>query len=174
MWCDRILIDMGTLNCASSYLHSALDPEKVKTTVKETIRMIKQSKIEFDSIAFRGMSGALIAPMVAMALGKPVSMVRKREHNSHCGLMVEGCDDPATYIIVDDMISSGETMKLIVKAMGDRHTRPECVGIFLYIPKEHFYNSRRNTKCDNFEIYRDGRIAQSIPCFKNRYLEHKS
>ena len=58
--------------------------------MKGLVAGIKESGIECDAIAFRGMSGALVGPMVALELGKEFIMVRKRNANSHSSYMVEG------------------------------------------------------------------------------------
>jgi len=90
----------------------------------------------FDAIVFRGMSGALVAPIVGYLIKKPVVLVRK-DKDSHSNYWVEGLYEVNRYIIIDDLISSGATMNEILKKMKERHVAEfssphECVGMFLY------------------------------------------
>jgi len=71
---------------------------------------------EFDAIAFRGMSGAMVAPILAHLLGKTLIMVRKGE-NCHSCHGVEGDAGADSYIIVDDFLSTGDTIEQIVTAV---------------------------------------------------------
>lgn len=108
-----------------------------------------------DVIVTRGSSGLLVGSRVAeMSKGKlHLIHVRKEGENSH-GRQVEGArhmlsaiDNPR-YLIVDDFVSSGETVREIVKAIDKdltskygptAGTRPECVGVLCY--------------CDSYEEY---------------------
>lgn len=70
---------------------------------------------KFDAIAFTGMSGALIAPPVSLKLGKPFIMVRKPYVSGHSEWAVEGDYGAKSYIILDDFMATGETVKRIRK-----------------------------------------------------------
>lgn len=72
---------------------------------------------EFDTIAFRGMSGALIAPILALNLQKELILVRKPADDSHSWFKVEGNKDAQRYVIVDDFESSGKTKRTIIEAV---------------------------------------------------------
>lgn len=90
-----------------------------------------QSRI-FDAIAFSGMSGAIMAPMIAMALKKPLIMVRKDTSNCHSKRKVEGAYDAGTYIIVDDLVCSGDTCKRIYDSIKEVNANAICVGVYVY------------------------------------------
>ena len=130
----------------SEYLHNVLTPGRLTQTVNRVIRLIARSKVKFDAIAFRGMSGALIAPQVASHFSVPLLMIRKNKNNSHSRLTIEG-KAVKKYIIVDDCISSGKTMEIIVDAVrrfgeyngGWSKDDIKCQGIFLYSPSEGEY-----------------------------------
>jgi hypothetical protein len=124
----------------ASYLENGCDHASVKELVKKAVRKLK--KLDFDSIAFRGVSGALIAPIVAYKLKKPVTCIRKPTEPSHgCGT-VEGAVNFERYIIIDDFISTGDTVNTIrhtlVKFAGDRAVMPnpppipKCIAIYLW------------------------------------------
>jgi adenine/guanine phosphoribosyltransferase-like PRPP-binding protein len=92
---------------------------------------LEPHKDRFDAIAFRGMSGAMVAPAVAIKLGKPFILVRKRGDGSHSEHQVEGAVGCSRYIIVDDLIASGETVRAIQDDVS-RHSKATCVGIALW------------------------------------------
>lgn len=104
-------------------------------TIKRSKRIIKDSGLEFDSIAFCGMSGAVVAPALAIALKKKLIMVRKTMDKSHSSCCVEGYIDAKKYLFVDDFISLGETFRFVRKQIKEQFTNGEsakCVGIFQY------------------------------------------
>ena len=93
--------------------------------------------MEFDAIAFRGMSGCLFAAVLAYELRKPMIMVRKRVKrgdggyttDSHSSMFVEGDQSARTYIIVDDFIASGATVREIHKEIKEVMPEARCIGI---------------------------------------------
>ena len=121
------------LYMSSEYLRDPLCGKKLRKIAKAISRSVKKSGLEFDSIAFRGMSGALLAPTVASLLEKPLLLVRKGKTSRHSKRSVEGyIGKGCSYIIIDDFIFSGETVKEIQQEINDECDDTECVGIFLY------------------------------------------
>lgn len=105
----------------------------------ETIRLCIEelSKIDFDAIAFCGMSGALIAPVLAHKMGKELLMVRKNAGNdgSHSAKFVEGyVRANQKVVIIDDLISTGATLQNIVRGLNQFFPSKlyEIVGVILY------------------------------------------
>jgi hypothetical protein len=121
----------------SPHILSSICPSRREYIIPQLVKNITNFGLSaFDAIAFRGMSGALVAPIVGYLLGKPVVLVRRGE-NSHSKYLVEGLHEVNRYIIIDDLISSGTTINTILQMMRNRHeseflTPHECVGIFLY------------------------------------------
>lgn len=134
---------------SSCYLEKVMDPQNLPKVVRRFACVVRKSKIEFEAIAFRGMSGALVAPMLAHHMKKGLLVVRKPSEQSH-GAKVEGMIDAERYIIVDDFISSGKTVKEIQETI--HHYRKainepvsaKCVGIFLYGRGPRHTGSRTN------------------------------
>lgn len=86
---------------------------------------------DFDAIAFRGMSGALIAPTVALLMDKNLLMVRKPEDsNNHSGRDVEGDTAARRYVIIDDLVSSGNTVRTIQKEVAVFAPGAVCIGVY--------------------------------------------
>jgi orotate phosphoribosyltransferase len=102
--------------CTGGYLHNALERSQRQKAVERLVKGIRASKISFDAIAFTGLSGALVGVPVADRLKKPIIAIRK-EKTSHTTALVEGCHNQERYIIVDDCISSGDTIKNIQSKM---------------------------------------------------------
>jgi len=75
----------------TEYLHSFLGFNKLRFNVARMAKAIRKSGIEFDAIAFRGNSGALLASPLATLLKKHLILVRKNTADSHSYTTVEGC-----------------------------------------------------------------------------------
>lgn len=123
----------------SSYLIAG---EELAATIRKATQhlrwRIRHKGLRVDAIAFRGISGAMVAPHVAAALGLPAILVAKTGETQHRGpvsvLWDERRADPRyrwnvmgwrlsrlseadrpRYVIVDDFISSGATVRAITK-----------------------------------------------------------
>jgi adenine/guanine phosphoribosyltransferase-like PRPP-binding protein len=115
--------------CAD-YLEYALYAHVQREIVDRCVEAIHQKiNQRFEAIAFRGLSGALIAPAVAYKLGKPLLPVRKGEdtHSSH---YTEWGSDHRSFIILDDFISGGGTIRAILDSL--EVDGAECRGIVLW------------------------------------------
>lgn len=115
----------------SSYLVPLFQPAMTDKIVNALVTMLREKEVEFDTIVFRGMSGSLIAPIIAYLMHKSLLVVRKDSENNHSGYSLEG-NHPSRFIIIDDFISSGHTIKTILSDVGDRFPNAICQGIFLW------------------------------------------
>lgn len=92
----------------SSYLHAAFEtPEIMVTKATEVL-----DGVEFDTMIGTGLSGTLVVPLIARALGKAFAIVRKANDSSHRERAVEG-NVGERWIFVDDFVSSGETLNRV-------------------------------------------------------------
>lgn len=117
----------------TDYLDKVFDITLYPFTV-ESVKCIL-TELQYDAIAFRGTSGAALAFPLSLSLGKPLLHVRKP--GSHATSKVEGDLTSKSYVIIDDFISSGKTLKLIKSRINSFYKSkklmiPECVGIILY------------------------------------------
>jgi adenine/guanine phosphoribosyltransferase-like PRPP-binding protein len=119
-----------SIRCAS-HLEPMLTPERARFTVRQVIKMIKARDLKFDTIACRGVSGLLIAPVVAMRLNKTLLVVRKGE-NTHSTHAVEGDYGAKRYLILDDFIDGGSTVRAIVEGIYGVSPKARCVGFIAY------------------------------------------
>ena len=102
--------------------------EVLKTAIGKLARM------EFDAIAFCGMSGALIAPSLAASLKREIIMVRKEDDcNNHSPYRVEGYVSAQTYIFVDDFVGTGSTFEHVLTQIQGFAPHARCLGYYQYI-----------------------------------------
>lgn len=114
---------------ASSYLEPFLNPASLAKIARASAE--KLQAFRFEAIAFRGVSGALIAPVLSIMMGKKLVCVRKPDERSHSDYPVEGAiADLGSYVIVDDFMASGETARHIIKAIYEQEPHARCIGLF--------------------------------------------
>ncbi len=122
----------------SAYL--LMTPKVLRRVVKRVVRKLTKlkKKVKFDTIAFRGNSGASVAFPVAVEMGIQMALIRKgKDQESSHGDPIEGAGEMKNYIILDDFIFSGTTIdtiynKIQTRAKDLQHTDVKCVGIALY------------------------------------------
>lgn len=115
----------------TSYMENNLSgPLKLAEVIRKTTAALRPYASLFDAIAFQGMSGALVAPAVSIRLKKHLIMVRKDDghHGQHT---VEGALD-CPYVILDDLSSTGQTLKRIQNLIFKESPDSFCAGIYLY------------------------------------------
>lgn len=114
----------------SGYMTRAFRPDIFSKIIVESLRVLRPHSKEFDAIAFRGFSGSMLGPILAFALKKKMIIVRKEKEPSH-GSSIEGarCN---RYIIVDDFIAGGMTVRTIISKIAASTIGGIPVGIFLW------------------------------------------
>ena len=118
------------IRCAA-HLTTMLTPRRAKYTARQVVKMIKERGLEFDAIACRGVSGLLIAPIVAMRLNKTLIVVRKGE-KTHSNYTVEGDHGAKSYLILDDFIDEGGTVRSITHCIFKANPSARCTGFIAY------------------------------------------
>jgi orotate phosphoribosyltransferase len=122
----------------ASYLEKVMTFKNRVKTLKSAKKVIKKKiGMKFDTIAVTGVSGLVFGTVLAHELKKNLCVVRKQD-GSHSHLKVEsGQSGQGRYIIVDDLIESGNTIRRINSEIqssdGKDCPNPSvCVGIYLY------------------------------------------
>lgn len=125
---------------ASGYSRHQFDREKLRATAQRIAVRIPKLLQRFgaDAVVVTGKSGMSVAFAAMMLADLPLVVVRKRGENSH-GSMVEGVEGLVVrkYIILDDFVSSGDTVRTIARDMEqnahayDREV-PQPVGVACY------------------------------------------
>lgn len=125
---------------ASSHLRKVFDPATLRIIAAETERL----RVEHGAaiVVVRGLSGTLVASAMSAMFGTPFAVARKSNEVSH-GSAVEVVayseageqKEYQDWIIVDDLIASGTTVKAIREAVDNyapSTIQGRCVGIVLY------------------------------------------
>lgn len=100
----------GAITLTPYYCESIVsDPDEVIGRAKDEL-----DGVDFDTFVVRGMSGALIAPLLAREMGKKWLLVRKPEdaQSSHSSTMWIG-ELGRRWIFLDDFVSSGNTRRKV-------------------------------------------------------------
>lgn len=111
------------------YLKGVINPKDRKKKIERIIKMLKPYNDRFTTFAFMGMSGALIAPLLADKMGKDILLVRKND-KSHSYYNAEGRVD-GDYVIIDDLVDSGKTVRKIIDDISKVYPI-KCVALVLY------------------------------------------
>jgi orotate phosphoribosyltransferase len=99
--------------------------------------------VDYDMIIGTGLSGGLVIPKLADALGVDWGIVRKEEEESHRERRVEGTRFGRKWVFVDDFVASGATRRR-VKAEVQRYCRDR--GITTEYAGTYSYRNSRFTK----------------------------
>jgi adenine/guanine phosphoribosyltransferase-like PRPP-binding protein len=119
---------MYDANYLSPYLTEYFNPKKAKKQIEHAVTVLKRYHKKYDTIVFTGLSGALIAPDLSRKLNKQLIAIRKekRRHSYHD---VEGYTACKRYVIVDDFIFTGSTVKRIKAKMKQFNSKAVCIGV---------------------------------------------
>ena len=85
------------------------DPATFAKVVRLTVKGLKS--VKFDTVVFRGFSGAIVGPIVALRMKKKWALVRKAREDTHSSSKIEG-DVHGDYVI--------------------ECNEGRCVGVYLY------------------------------------------
>ena len=100
----------------AEYLRNFIRLDNARRHINLACKVFK--RMDFDAIAFTGVSGMLIGPTICLRLGKPMIVVRKGDlDDCHSSNRVEGFQAAKRYVIVDDFVGSGDTVRRIQEAV---------------------------------------------------------
>jgi adenine/guanine phosphoribosyltransferase-like PRPP-binding protein len=102
---------------------------------REKLALIQRSLkgIKFEAFAVSGLSGIVLASVLAHRMRKALVIVRKEETPSPNSYnKIEGPDDLTSFVVLDDLISSGGTLRRIVEGVAIRYPHAKGAGVFLY------------------------------------------
>jgi adenine/guanine phosphoribosyltransferase-like PRPP-binding protein len=113
----------------SSWITKFVCTASLKKHAQDAARAMRTISAPYDTIVFSGSSGTLIGPILALRLEKEMVLVRKEDDENHSGNNVEGFDGTKKYIIVDDFVDSGATVKRIQRKMHVFAPKAKCLGV---------------------------------------------
>ena len=127
----------------TDYLGKVYQVNKFIEEINKAAKIIRKFKRKnpFDAIAFTGTSGAAFAYPLSYKLGIPLICIRKSVTDNHFRRKVEGQVNTKRYIIVDDFIESGKTIRRIQKEIKNNWAAkpPQLIGIYLYAQSYPYY-----------------------------------
>ena len=117
----------------SAYMKQLGSARNLRKVVRLTSNFVKEQFSGKFAIACRGISGLAIAAPVAVRLNKQLIVVRKKQQGSHGETLTEGIPTGNfEYIIIDDFISLGHTIKEIKSTINANNPNNVNIGIVLY------------------------------------------
>lgn len=107
--------------------------------------------LSFDCIAVRGTSGLGFGAALAYELDKNVAVIRKTRRGCNSQNWVESPDTVKKFLVVDDLIDSGATIRAILKRMKKEHPDAECIGAYLSYESELLSVDRLKVRIKHYE-----------------------
>ena len=124
------------------FSHAFQYPQATVDAICHALNNPKFDRVDF--IVGRGVSGLMTLLPVSIQSGIRCSAVRKSvdtemsacDGGSHSGSAVETYLPPGErvnrYVIIDDLIESGNTVEQVIQTMTTTYTHSQCVGVILY------------------------------------------
>lgn len=103
----------------TSYHESGFWIGQREKTVQRVAALIRKRKLIKLPIVVTGISGMSIGFPVAHKLGMKLAVVRKGRERSHASNCIEGYQPNKEYIILDDFIDTGATIRRIHKEIAN-------------------------------------------------------
>ena len=109
-------------------------PKEREFIVNSFIKLIRKNKIKFDGFAGTATAGIPWASWLAQKLKKPMVYVRSETKDHGKENLVEGkVEDGKSYIVVEDLISTGSSSINTINAVREKNGIVEnCIAIFTY------------------------------------------
>ena len=130
----------GDIIQGASHTCKVLNHKSRNKIIIKAVCDLRKLADSFDSIACCGVSGLMVVPQIAELLNKNIVIVRKPDEKRYSDFYIEGVS-PYRYIIVDDLICSGDTFKWIRQAIYEDNPKAICNGLYCYLPDECAYTT---------------------------------
>jgi adenine/guanine phosphoribosyltransferase-like PRPP-binding protein len=128
----------GKIIQGASHTSMVLNHKIRNKVIIKAVCDLRKITTEFDSIVCCGVSGLMVVPQISEILQKHIVVARKENEERYSNFFIEGVV-PRKYIIVDDLICSGNTIRHILTSMKENCARSECFGVYCYLPEECVY-----------------------------------
>jgi hypoxanthine phosphoribosyltransferase len=150
---------------APSHTWDQFHPDRFHKLVDETIvkvRELKEKYPEIEALAACGHSGLMLVGAVSYALNMPQIAVRKSADTEHDCYLADGWMGCRGYLVVDDLINSGDTIRRIRNHIRDTSEyfdrKPKMVGVLLYMgysPDNEKYDLKdyRDNSSENIKVF---------------------
>lgn len=166
----------------AEYFASIFLTESRKDVISRALQAL--GNVDFDTICVRGMSGAMVGPILAHELGKDLILIRK--HGDRCHYSAPIYKHPESkahrYVIVDDFIRTGTTVKEMLMVIHSELPSLELAGFYGYTmgwqndlrdyPPDWFVSMAQRSMCCKF-ILPNGRVHNVIKEVEERERKEK-
>lgn len=129
----------GKIIQGSAHTCQVINHKNRNKIVIKAVCDLRKIQNSFDSIVCCGVSGLLVAPQVAEIINKNLVIVRKPDEKRYSKFFMEGAA-PYLYVILDDLLCSGDTLKWIRNTIYEDCPKAKCVGLYCYLPEECSYD----------------------------------
>jgi adenine/guanine phosphoribosyltransferase-like PRPP-binding protein len=140
--------DDGKIIQGASHTCSVLNHKNRNKIIIKAVCDLRKIADTFDSIACCGVSGLMVVPQIAELLNKNIVVVRKPNEKRYSEFFIEGVS-PFRYVVVDDLICSGDTFKWIRQAIYEDNPKAICAGLYCYLPDECAYTTETSKMFEN-------------------------
>lgn len=99
------------------------------------LRAIKKNGFQnITHVAMRGVSGMVVGGAFCGRYKYNPIVIRKSRKDSHADTLVEGCPKYCdfNYVILDDFVGSGDTLKAIMREIAEQNPTANCLGVVCY------------------------------------------
>ena len=132
------LTSNGKVIQGASHTCRVLNHKNRNKIIIKAVCDLRKISDQFDSIACCGISGLMVVAQIAELLDKHIVVIRKPNEKCYSDFPMEGVT-PFRYVIVDDLVCSGNTIKHIKHTIYEDCPKAQCVGVYCYIPDECAY-----------------------------------
>ena len=132
--------DDGKVIQGASHTCRVLNHKNRNKIIIKAVCDLRKISDQFDSIVCCGVSGLMVVPQIAELLDKHIVIIRKPNEKCYSDFPMEGVT-PFRYVIVDDLVCSGSTIKHIKHTIYEDCPKARCVGVYCYIPDECAYTT---------------------------------
>lgn len=133
--------DSGKIIQGASHTCRVLNHKNRNKIIIKAVCDLRKIKDSFDSIICCGISGLMVVPQIAELLDKHIVVIRKYGDKCYSEFPMEGVT-PFRYVIVDDLVCSGGTIKHIIGTVHEDCPKAKCIGVYCYIPDECAYTEK--------------------------------
>lgn len=122
----------------TDYLLPVFDANERRTLITQISAILSPIDNPHDyTLVGCGLSGVMLLPLLSHETGINCTIVRKKSDRRHSKWIVEGYTEFSRYIIIDDLIESGKTIKYIKKNinLAGANLPAKMEGIILYNQK---------------------------------------
>lgn len=144
-------------------------PRQREFIVNAFIKLIRKNKVKFDGFAATATAGIPWAAWLAQKLKKPMVYVRSESKDHGRENLIEGkIEEGQTYIVVEDLVSTGSSSMNTINAVREKGGIVECcIAIFTY----ELEKSRNNFEGANVRLFTLTDFTSFVKtALKNKYI----